>query len=84
MHAMKLGATVFINTRDLIIRADAFITMENEKSVEQTNATQAEEKKKEPVFGPHGKKRSKISLVRIPILSPYLDKLYQTTFLHGL
>ena len=82
MHAMKLGATVFINTSDLIIRADAFITMENEKSVEQTNATQAEEKKK--VFGPHGKKRSKISLVRIPILSPYLDKLYQTTFLHGL
>ena len=31
--------------------------MENEKSVEQTNATQAEEKKKEPVFGPHGKKK---------------------------
>ena len=84
MHAVKLGATVFINIRDLIIRADAFITMENEKSVEQTNATQAEEKKKEPVFGPMEKKRSKISLVRIPILSPYLDKLYETTFLHGL
>ena len=57
MHAVKLGATVFINIRDLIIRADAFITMEDEKSVEQTNATQAEEKKKEPVFGPHGKKK---------------------------
>ena len=62
MHAVKLGATVFINIRDLIIRADAFITMENEKSVEQTNATQAEEKKKEPVFGPHGKKKGRKSL----------------------
>ena len=82
MYAVKLGAAVFINIGDLIMQPDVFVTMLNEKATEQTNVTRTEEKKRNLSSVPVEKK-SKISLARIPILSPYLDKLYQTTFLHG-
>lgn len=60
------------------MQPDAFVTMQKEKTAEQANVTQTG-KKKEPVFDPC-KKTLKISLARISILDPHLDKLYQTTF----
>ena len=59
MYPVKLGTAVFINARDLIMQPDPFVTMEKEKAAEQTNVTQTEKKKKEPVFGPHAKRGRK-------------------------
>ena len=72
MYAVKLGAAAFINIRDLIMQPDAFVTMEKEKAAEQTNVTQTEKKKKEPVFGPHTKRGRKSLWQEFPSLVPIL------------
>ena len=56
-----------------------FCNNAKKKAAEQANVTQTGKKKEEPVFDPC-KKTLKISLARISILDPHLDKLYQTTF----
>ena len=62
------------------MQSDVFVTKQKGKAAEQTNVTQTEKEKKEPVFVPQ--KRSKVSLARIPISGPYRDQLYQAKFLH--
>ena len=85
MYAVKLGAAVFINIRDLIMQPDAFVTMEKEKAVEQTNVTQTEKKKKESVFGPHAKRGRKSLWQEFPSLVPILTNfIKQHSFMaHG-
>ena len=85
MYAVKLGAAVFINIRDLIMQPDAFVTMEKEKAVEQTNVTQTEKKKKESVFGPNAKRGRKSLWQEFPYLVPILTNfIKQHSFMaHG-
>ena len=85
MYAVELGAAVFINIRDLIMQPDAFVKMEKEKSVEQTNVTQTEKKKKESVFGPNAKRGRKSLWQEFPYLVPILTNfIKQHSFMaHG-
>ena len=41
------------------MQPDDFVSMQKEKAAEQTNVTQTEKKKKEPVFGLHAKRSHK-------------------------
>ena len=66
------------------MQSDVFVTKQKGKAAEQTNVTQTEKEKKEPVFVLHAKRGRKylwqVSLARIS--GPYRDQLYQAKFLH--
>ena len=85
IYAVKLGAAVFTNIRDLIMQPDAFVSMQKEKAAEQTNVTQTEKKKKEPVFGLHVKRGRKSPWQEFPSLVPMLTNfIKQHSFMaHG-
>ena len=67
------------------MQPDAFVTMEKEKAVEQTNVTQTEKKKKESVFGPNAKRGRKSLWQEFPSLVPILTNfIKQNSFMaHG-
>ena len=78
MYALKLGATFYTNKRHLIMQSDAFVTKQKGKAAEQTNVTQTEKKKKEPVFVPHAKRGRKYlwqeSSSLVPILTTFIKQ----------
>ena len=84
MYAVKLGAAVFINTCDLIMKPDAFVTMQKGKAAEHTNVTQTEKKKKKLVFSPHAKRGGPSLWQEIPYLVPILTNFIKHSFMaHG-
>ena len=62
------------------MQSDVFVTKQKGKAAEQTNVTQTEKEKKEPVFVPHAKRGRKYLWQEFPSLVPIVASFIKQNF----